>query len=41
LEYAAERHVMGDRYESVYAGGKEEPEQSMWERMLYVSSGYA
>jgi hypothetical protein len=32
LKRDAERRVMGDRYDSMYASGKAEPEQSLWQR---------
>jgi hypothetical protein len=35
LKRTAERLVMGDRYESMYADGKEEPEQSLWQHVVY------
>ncbi|EAQ84599.1 predicted protein [Chaetomium globosum CBS 148.51] len=34
LKQRAERHVMGDRYESLYANGRKEPPQSLWHHVL-------
>ncbi|KAK3934801.1 hypothetical protein QBC46DRAFT_425562 [Diplogelasinospora grovesii] len=38
LKARSERYVMRDRYESLYANGKEEPAQSVWRR-LYEQPG--
>lgn len=35
LKQRAERYVMGDRYDSVYADGKEEPRPSDWDEIYY------
>jgi hypothetical protein len=34
LKMDAERCVMGDRYDSMYATGKAEPKQSLWQRVF-------
>ncbi|KAH6617350.1 hypothetical protein F5144DRAFT_606853 [Chaetomium tenue] len=34
LKQKAERHVMGDRYESLYANDRKEPPQSLWHHVL-------
>ncbi|KAK3295062.1 uncharacterized protein B0H64DRAFT_402507 [Chaetomium fimeti] len=35
LKKTAERYVMGDRYDSVYANDKEEPKHSLWQHVTY------
>ncbi|KAK4155744.1 hypothetical protein C8A00DRAFT_41672 [Chaetomidium leptoderma] len=35
LKKNAERRVMGDRYDRLYANGKEEPGQSLWQHVFY------
>jgi len=35
LKESAERQVMGDRYDSLYANGVEEPKPSLWQHVSY------